>query len=82
MKYVSGLILMTALALHVIPSVSMPACHYHNYRNTGYRHYCHCQHFYYQCTGQDYQVDNACVDFCIDKRHTLNQCMRECSYSY
>ena len=45
----------------------------------------------YSCPGQyyygynfdsstyDYQVDTACVDFCIDKEHTLQQCMRSCS---
>jgi len=45
----------------------------------------------YSCPGQyyygynfdsstyDYQVDTTCVDFCIDKEHTLQQCMRSCS---
>lgn len=27
----------------------------------------------------DYEVDTACVDFCIDKKHTAEQCMRVCS---
>lgn len=33
----------------------------------------------YQKEFIDHQVDTACVDFCIDKRHTLNDCMRSCT---
>lgn len=28
----------------------------------------------------DLEVDNACVDFCIDKTHTLNYCTHVCTY--
>lgn len=40
----------------------------------------------YYCPGACYrgstlpQVDNACVNICIDKEHTLDQCTRACSY--
>lgn len=27
----------------------------------------------------DYEVDTACVDFCIDKEHTVEHCMHVCS---
>jgi len=42
-----------------------------------------CCYYYYgyqfnQST-YDYEVDNACVDICIDKKHSLQRCMRACS---
>jgi hypothetical protein len=27
----------------------------------------------------DYEVDNACVDFCLDKKHNLQYCTHVCS---
>lgn len=28
----------------------------------------------------DYEVDTACVDFCIDKKHPVEHCMHVCSH--
>jgi hypothetical protein len=40
-------------------------------------------HYYYGYSFDsfdfDYEVDNACVDFCLDKKHSLQHCTRVCS---
>lgn len=42
-----------------------------------------CCYYYYgyqfDLSDYDYEVDNACVDICIDKTHNLQRCMRACS---
>jgi hypothetical protein len=43
-----------------------PACHYYY----GYN---------FPASMFDYEVDNACVDFCLDKRHSLQHCTHVCS---
>lgn len=41
-----------------------------------------CYYYYgydFPASMYDYEVDNACVDFCIDKKHRLQECTRACS---
>lgn len=44
----------------------------------GYRT-AYCGGFYYINNDNHHDIDTACVDFCIDKRHTLNQCTAACT---
>ncbi len=55
--------------------------HYYRYHSCYYHHYC-CRTYYYPYyyLDMDGEVDNACVDACLDYKHTLNQCVHSCYY--
>jgi hypothetical protein len=48
----------------------------HKYSRPSYRYY----DYNYDTSEFGDEVDNACVDVCIDTTHTLNQCTRACYY--
>lgn len=90
MKSLSGLLLVLILAFTIPLSQTVYAkrimvCHKTFYYKNGHRYYTYCRfHCYKPCTicypNPNLELDNACVDACIDLKHTLNHCMRSCYY--
>lgn len=73
-------LLMRLLLLSLITSSNLyasGACHTKHYKSKFESAHCpsECCPEY---PTEDFQVDNACVDFCLDYEHTLSECQKSC----